>query len=197
MPKLLLATNNQGKVYEYKTLLGDIDFELVSLADEGLNIEVDETENTMEANARLKAVITAKESKLASLADDSGLEVDALGGEPGVRSARYAGDRASDSDRLNFLLAKLKNVPWDLRTARFKCVIAIATPEGDVEVCSGECEGLITFEPIGNHGFGYDPIFFLPELNKTMAELPPEVKNRVSHRGRAAKKAARLLKRKQ
>jgi len=197
MPKLLLATNNQGKVSEYRALLGDVPFDLVSLADEGLNIKVAETENTMEANARIKAVITAQESKLMALADDSGLEVDALGGEPGVRSARYAGDHASDSDRVNYLLAKLENVPWDLRTARFRCVIAIATPQGEVELCYGECEGFITFEPIGNQGFGYDPVFYFPELHKTMAELPPEVKNRVSHRGRAAREAARLLKRKQ
>ena len=197
MPKLLLATNNQGKVSEYRALLGDIPFELVSLADEGLNIKVDETESTMEANARLKASVTAKESRLPVLADDSGLEVDALGGEPGVRSARYAGDHASDSDRIKYLLSKLENVPWDLRTARFRCVIAIATPQGEVEVCSGECDGFITFEPIGNQGFGYDPVFYLPELHKTMAELPAEVKNRISHRGRAAKKAALLLKRKQ
>jgi XTP/dITP diphosphohydrolase len=197
MPKLLLATNNQGKVSEYRALLGGIPFELVSLTDENLDIKVDETEKTMEANARLKAVITAKESKLTALADDSGLEVDALGGEPGVRSARYAGDHASDSDRVNYLLAKLAKVPWDLRTARFRCVIAIATPQGEVELCSGECDGFITFEPIGKQGFGYDPVFYFPELHKTMAELPPEVKNRISHRGRAARKAARLLKRKQ
>jgi len=193
MPKLLLATNNKGKVREYKSLLRGIPFELVSPAEVGITTEVDEVEKSFAANARLKATMMAAESRLLSLADDSGLEVDALGGEPGTLSARYAGEGASDRDRVNYLLTKLEGVPEEKRTARFRCVIAIATPEGEVELCSGECDGLIALEPRGNRGFGYDPIFYLPELGKTMAELSPELKNRISHRGRAAEKAREVL----
>jgi len=196
MPKLLLATNNKGKAREYRSLLSGVPFELVTPDEVGINTEVEEVGKSFEENARLKAATLAAESQLLSLADDSGLEVDALGGEPGTLSARYAGEGASDEDRVSYLLTKLEGVPEERRTARFRCVIAIATPEGDVELCSGECEGIIAFEPRGNKGFGYDPIFYLPELKKTMAELPPEEKNRISHRGRAARKASQLLKEK-
>ncbi|MCJ7426783.1 MAG: XTP/dITP diphosphatase [Dehalococcoidales bacterium] len=196
MPKLLLATNNKGKAREYKSLLQGIPFELVTPAEVGISTEVVEVGRSFEENARLKATTRAAESRLLALADDSGLEVDALGGEPGTLSARYAGEGASDRDRVSYLLTKLEGVPREKRTARFRCVIAIATPEGEVELCSGECEGIIAFEPRGDRGFGYDPIFYLPELKKTMAELSPELKNKVSHRGRAAEKASQLLKEK-
>jgi XTP/dITP diphosphohydrolase len=196
MPKLLLATNNEGKVREYKSMLQDLPFELVSLAEAGIKTEVDEVGESLEENARLKATVLARESRLLTLADDSGLEVDALGGEPGRLSARYAGEGASDRDRVNYLLSRLRGVPSEKRSARFRCVIAIATPGGKVELCSGECRGLITTTPRGEHGFGYDPIFFLPGLGKTMAELPLEEKNRVSHRGQAAREAIKLLRRK-
>jgi XTP/dITP diphosphohydrolase len=196
MPKLLLATNNKGKAREYKSLLQGIPFELVTPAEVGISTEVVEVGRSFEENARLKATTLAAESRLLALADDSGLEVDALGGEPGTLSARYAGEGASDRDRVSYLLTKLEGVPQEKRTARFRCVIAIATPEGEVELCSGECEGIIAFEPRGNRGFGYDPIFYLPELGKTMAELSPEIKNRISHRGRAAEKACQVLKEK-
>ena len=193
MSKLLLATNNQAKVREYRSLLQNIPFELVTPAELGITTEVDEVGESLAENAKLKATILASESQLLALADDSGLEVDALGGEPGRLSARYAGENASDRDRVNYLLARLKDVPWDERTARFRCVIAISTSDGKVEFCSGECPGIITFEPKGEQGFGYDPVFYLPELAKTMAELPPEVKNRISHRGHAARKVPRVL----
>ena len=193
MPKLLLATNNKAKVREYKDLLKDLLFELVSLAELGINTRVNEVGESLEENARLKATTLARESRLLVLADDSGLEVDALGGEPGRLSARYAGEGASDKDRINYLLARLKDVPGEKRSARFRCVIAIARPDGEVELCSGECHGFITLEPRGEEGFGYDPIFYLPELGKTMAELPLEVKNQVSHRGQAARQAIKLL----
>ncbi len=194
--KLLLATNNQAKVGEYKSLLKDLPLELVTLAEEGILTVVDEVGESLEENARLKAIALAQESGLAALADDSGLEVDALGGEPGRLSARYAGEGASDRDRINYLLARLKDVPYEKRTARFRCVIAIATPEGEVELCSGECPGFVSFEPKGEQGFGYDPIFYLPELDKTMAELTLEIKNQVSHRGKAARQACQVLRRK-
>jgi len=195
MPKLLLATSNKAKVREYKDLLQSLPFELVSMAELGVNTRVNEVGESLEENARLKATTLAQESQLLVLADDSGLEVDALGGEPGRLSARYAGEGASDKDRINYLLARLKDVPGEKRSARFRCVIAIARPDGEVELCSGECHGFITLEPRGEEGFGYDPIFYLPELGKTMAELPLEVKNQVSHRGQAARQAIELLRR--
>jgi XTP/dITP diphosphohydrolase len=191
--KLLLATNNRGKVREYKSLLRGTPYEIVTLADAGITAEVSETGRTFEENARLKATSLAAASGLLTLADDSGLEVDALGGEPGVISARYAGENASDSNRVKFLLEKLKDIPERKRTARFRCVIAIASPGGRVELFSGECRGIITKSPRGYNGFGYDPVFYIPELGKTMAELPPQEKDRISHRARAAEKAREFL----
>ena len=193
--KLLLATNNQAKVREYRNLLQNLSYELVTLAEVSIGTSVNEVGASFEENAMLKATTFAAESRLLSLADDSGLEVDALGGEPGVMSARYAGEDATDTERINYLLARLKDVPWEKRSARFRCVIAIASPNTKTELCSGECAGFITFTPRGEHGFGYDPIFYLPEQDKTMAELPLKIKNRISHRGQAAKKAYRVLKR--
>ncbi|GAJ03871.1 unnamed protein product, partial [marine sediment metagenome] len=152
MPKLLLATNNKGKVREYKHMLKDLPFELVSPAEVGINTEVDEIGESLEENARLKATALARESQLLTLADDSGLEVDALGGEPGRLSARYAGEGASDRDRVNYLLSRLEDVPEGKRSARFRCVIAVATPDDKMELCSGECEGVITLEPRGEEG---------------------------------------------
>jgi len=194
--KLLLATNNRAKVREYRSLLENVPFELVTLAEEGITTVVDEVGGSLEENARLKASVLAAESQLLTLADDSGLEVDALGGEPGPLSARYAGEGASDGDRVNYLLSRLRDVPWPNRRACFCCVIAVATPSREIEFCSGECRGFIAFEPKGEEGFGYDPIFYLPELGKTMAELPLEVKNMVSHRGQAARKVYQVLKKK-
>lgn len=192
-PRLLLATNNQGKAREYGRLLEGIPFTLVTPAELGIGADVEETGDSFEENAILKATTLTAASGLPSLADDSGLEVYALNGEPGVRSARYAGPNATDAQRVSFLLKKLKNVPEGLRQARFRCVIAIALPGGRVELASGECEGEITMEPRGGQGFGYDPVFFIPVLNKTMAELPPDIKNQISHRARAAEKARILL----
>ena len=194
--KLLLATNNQAKVCEYRSLLENIPLEMVTLAEQGIITVVDEVGESLEENARLKATILAAESQLLALADDSGLEVNALGGEPGRLSARYAGEDASDIDRISYLLSKLTDVPWQKRSARFRCVIAVAAPAGEIALCSAECKGMITFEPKGTYGFGYDPVFYLPELSRTMAELPLEQKNRISHRGQAASKVYRLLKNK-
>lgn len=193
MPELLLATGNEGKVREFRQLLRGLPFTVVAPAELGLAIRVDEVGSTLEDNARLKATAFAQQGQRLVLADDSGLEVDALGGEPGPLSARCAGEGARDEDRYRYLLARLEGVPWAQRTARFRCVIAIATPGGEVDLCHGECRGLIALEPKGGEGFGYDPVFFLPELGKTMAELPPEVKNRLSHRGQAAQMAINVL----
>ena len=195
MAKLLLATGNPGKVREYRSLLWGIPFELVTLAEENVNIKVDEEGASLEENARLKAVAAATASRLLALADDSGLEVHILGGEPGRLSARYAGEGASDEDRINYLLSRLQGVPEEERTACFRCVIAISTPEGEIELCSGQCKGFITLKPRGEEGFGYDPVFYLPELGKTMAQLPLEIKNEYSHRGQAARKAIEVLER--
>lgn len=191
--KLLLATNNSGKVREYRSLLKDIPLTLVTLAEEGITTVVEETGRTFEENAGLKAEIIAAGSRLLTIADDSGLEVDVLGGEPGVMSARYAGDGASDEDRVHYLLNRMRNVPPEKRSARFRCVIAVAEPEGRTEYFSGECRGMIALEPVGVHGFGYDPVFYIPDMTRTMAELTPEEKNRVSHRARAAEKAREML----
>jgi len=191
--KLLLATNNKGKIREYKALLSGIPYEIITMAEQGIIIDVDEAGGSFKENARLKATTLAKESGLLTLADDSGLEVDALGGGPGVLSHRYAGDGVSDADRYRFLLEKLKDVPDEKRTAHFRCVIAIADPGGKVNFYSGECPGVIIKEPRGENGFGYDPVFYLPELGKTMAELSMEEKNLISHRARAAEKARKVL----
>ena len=195
MPKLLLATGNRAKLYELRSLFQALPYELVTPSEMGISAKVDEIGQSLEENARLKAVTFAASSQLLSLADDSGLEVDALGGEPGVLSARYAGADASDTDRIDYLLLRIKDVPRQKRQARFRCVMAIATPDGQVSLFCGDCPGVITLEPRGEMGFGYDPIFYLPRLGKTLAELPLEVKNRVSHRGQAARKAFPLLKR--
>jgi XTP/dITP diphosphohydrolase len=194
MPRLLLATGNKGKVEEYRELLRGIPYDLVTPGDVGIATVVEETGDTLEENARLKAVILCRESGLIAIADDSGLFVDALNGEPGHRAARYAGEQATDRDRVNYLLSQLKEIPWEKRTARFRCVIAIAMPpDGKVQYATGECDGIIAFEPQGNEGFGYDPIFYFPEFERTMAELPMDVKNRISHRGKAAAKAKAIL----
>lgn len=194
MNRLLLATSNRGKITEYRQLLTDLPFELVSLNDLGIDTQLTEDYATYQENALHKAVSYSELSGLITLADDSGLEVDALGGEPGVLSARYAGENASDSDRVNLLLENMKDVPWEQRTAKFVCVIALALPGGKYELYYGECSGLIAFEAAGEKGFGYDPVFYFEKLEKTMAELPPDIKNNISHRGNAARKAYDTLK---
>jgi XTP/dITP diphosphohydrolase len=191
--KLLVATNNAGKLREYVALLDGLPFELTTLADEGIADEVEEVGQSMEENAVQKARAYAAISGLLTLADDSGLEVDALGGEPGPLSRRYAGESATDGERNEFLLAKLADTPQEKRGARFRCVIAIATPEGGIETCEGVCEGVIAFDSRGGGGFGYDPIFHLPQLDRRVAELTLEEKNEMSHRARAARKAGPIL----
>ena len=192
-PVLLLATANKGKIREYRSLLEGIPYLLITPADLGITVDVAETGQTFEENATLKATAFAGAGGRLTLADDSGLEVDALGGEPGPRSRRYAGEHATDAERIDYLLARLEDAPEKDRTARFRCVIAIAAPAGPVMLFSGECHGVIVSKPRGEYGFGYDPIFYLPELGKTMAELTLEEKNRVSHRARAAEKVREML----
>lgn len=193
MRRLLVATHNPGKVAEYRQLLSDLTLEVTYLDQEGIELEVPETGESLADNAVHKASAYAALSGLWTWADDSGLEVDALAGAPGVRSNRYAGPGASDEDRYRKLLRELEAVSWPNRTARFRCVVAIAIPDGDVLTASGSCEGVIGLEPKGSYGFGYDPVFFMPTFGRTMAELPPEIKNQVSHRARAADEAKLLL----
>jgi XTP/dITP diphosphohydrolase len=191
--RLLIATRNRGKKAEYADLLAGLDLELMSLPDLGIEDEVPEQGATFAENALAKARAYAALSGLVTLADDSGLEVDVLDGAPGVYSARYAGEGASDEDRYHRLLAELKGIPEARRTARFRCVIAVVWPDGRERIVAGACEGRIALEPRGEHGFGYDPVFYVPEYGCTMAELTPDVKNRISHRARAAEAARPLL----
>lgn len=191
--RLLIATHNRGKLREYQALFANLPLELVTLDEVGIRDDVPETGATLAENARLKALAYARASGLLTLADDSGLEVDALSGEPGVRSKRYAGANTSDAERNAFLLARLRDVPAGQRTARFRCAIAIATPDGQLWETDGVCEGEIAFDARGTNGFGYDPIFHVAECGMRMAELSTAEKNRVSHRARAAEKARQIL----
>ena len=192
---LLIATRNPGKMRELASLLADCGLPTVSLSDVGIEDDVPETGTSLEENAALKAVTYARMSGMLTLADDSGLEVDALGGEPGPMSSRYAGEGATDADRIAFLLEKLNNIHEEHWTARFRCVIAVKRPGSREELYIGVCPGRIVRQPRGENGFGYDPVFLLPELGRTMAELSQEEKNRLSHRGKAAGKAAKALSR--
>ncbi len=193
-PKVLLATRNPGKVKEFAFLLRQAPFPLTSLDEEGIQLDVRETGHTLHANAQLKAAAYSGDDRFIVISDDSGLEVDALDGEPGSLSARY-GDKNTDAERVAFLLSRLQGVPWEKRSALFRCVIAIGMASRIVGLCEDECSGMIAFEPKGERGFGYDPVFHLPELGKTMAELSIEEKGRVSHRGKAARKALQILER--
>ena len=228
LPKLLIATGNPGKMREYRELLRGVAFQLVSLSDMGITGEVEETGATFQENAALKTSGYAALSGLLTLADDSGLEVDALGGAPGVYSARYgelpyeegeivppgtgSDGKMTDEDRVKLLLRNLEGVPWERRTARFRCVIAIGAPasnplgdggsgasysqigtEGSLTFMVGSVAGMIQYKPVGDEGFGYDPVFYLPSYGQTMAQLPLEKKNSISHRSDAARKAIAML----
>lgn len=193
MPRLLLATTNPGKIRELRALLAGCGWEILTPQDIGLTLQVEEIGQTYADNARLKAEAYARASGLVALADDSGLEVDALGGAPGLHSARYAGQDTTHADKMGVLLAELRDVPDERRTARFRAVIVIATPDGRAFTCEGVCEGRIARAPRGAGGFGYDPIFLVEGGSRTMAELPAEEKNRISHRARAAAAACAVL----
>ncbi|MYC28696.1 MAG: XTP/dITP diphosphatase [Chloroflexi bacterium] len=192
--RLLIATHNQGKVQEFRHLLDDLPLELVSLNDLGISEDVEETGSTFLENAWLKARTYSRIGGILTLSDDSGLEVDALGGQPGIHSARYGGEACrNDEDRLSLLLSNMKDVPWPRRTARFRCCIAICQPEGAELSVVGSVAGMIQYEPKGSEGFGYDPVFYLPSFARTMSELSMEIKNRISHRGDATVRAVRAL----
>lgn len=192
---LLVATHNPGKAREYAQLLADLPITVTWLDQVGITTSVDETGATFKENALLKARHYAELSRLLTWADDSGLEVDALGGRPGVLSARYGGESLSDRDRYRALLHELTVVPDAARTARFRCVVAIATPDGEAWTVEGAVEGQILHAPRGDNGFGYDPVFLVPQSAKSMAELPPEIKNQISHRAVATRAARQILER--
>lgn len=192
---VLLGTSNAHKLAELRAILGNLPLTLLSLDDVADVPEVAETGATFAENAILKAVAYARASGLLTLADDSGLEIDALGGEPGVYSARWAGVDTPYSERFRLILERLAHTPEEQRTARYRCVIAIAGPDdkGLLATAEGVLEGMIAAAPRGEGGFGYDPIFYLPAYGKTVAEIAPEVKNRISHRALAAAQARRYL----
>jgi XTP/dITP diphosphohydrolase len=192
--RLLLGTRNPGKIKEIKLILGDLGLEFSSLR-EFQNVSVaEENADTYAENAIAKAQFYARATGMTALADDSGLEVEALGGAPGVLSARYAGEDASDADRRKLLLSELDKTGSQNRRARFVCAIAVADFHGiNLHVSEGICEGTITIAPRGDSGFGYDPLFVPDGYNQTFAELPDEVKNRISHRARALMKVRDLF----
>ncbi len=193
MRSLLLATTNRHKIEEYRAIFADLPFQLLSLSDISLDMDVEETGTTFQQNAELKALAYAHASSMLVLADDSGLEIDALGGQPSIYSARFLGPNVSYAERFRVILERLKGLPVAQRTARFRCVITIAEPSEVHRSVEGTVEGIIADAPRGEHGFGYDPLFLIPEYGKTMAEMQPELKHRISHRGRAAALARTLL----
>ena len=194
MDRLLLATNNSGKVAEIKALLNGAGLTLLTPTEIGLALEIQEDGQTYAENASKKAVAFSKASGMVAMSDDSGLEVDALDGLPGLHSHRFSPKpEATDADRRKYLLEKLQGMrrPW---TAHFQATVAVALPSGEVKLATGQCDGEIIPEEFGTNGFGYDPIFFIPELGLTMAELEMDEKNRLSHRARAVKNALPILK---
>lgn len=188
MKKLIFATGNENKMKEIRMILADCGYEILSMKEAGIDVDIVEDGKTFEENASIKATAISRLPEAEGclvLADDSGLEVDYLNKEPGIYSARYEGVDTPYSIKNQIIIDRLRGVPDEKRTARFVCVIAAAFPDGRVETRRGTIEGIIGYEPAGENGFGYDPIFYVPEFGKTTAQLSPEEKNKVSHRGRA------------
>ena len=190
---VVLATRNEGKVREFLKLLAGLDLNILSLSAFPEIGDIEESGTTFEANALLKAKAVSSITGLIAIADDSGLEVDALGGRPGVYSARYAGEAASDRENYMKLLEEMKDVPEADRGAAFVCTIAVCTPSGESITAAGRCKGEIASEPEGEGGFGYDPVFYLPDLNCSMASISKATKNKISHRGKAVKELIKVL----
>ena len=193
MKKIVFATGNQGKLREVKKILADLNVDIVSMKEEGIQIDVDENGTTFAENAQIKATAIGAHTDAIVLADDSGLVIDALNGEPGIYSARYLGEDTSYRIKNQNLIDRLEGVPDEKRTARFVCAIAAALPDGTVLHTEGTIEGIIGYEERGENGFGYDPIFCVPKLGKTTAELTDNEKNAISHRGSALEKMKVLL----
>lgn len=194
MEKLVVATKNKGKIAEIKEVLQYMPFEVLSMGDIGITIDVVEDGKTFEENSLKKAIEICKVSNTIVIADDSGIEVDYLDGAPGIYSARFGGPEATDEDRNAKLLDMLKGVPHEKRTARYVCAIAVAFPDGRAFVVRDTCEGYVDTESKGNNGFGYDPIFYIPEFGKSMAEISMDIKNKISHRAKALNKMAVKMK---
>ncbi len=192
--RLVIASRNQNKIGEIKELTRGLALQIVGIGELGDFPEIVEDGSTFCANARKKAAVTAQLVQEFVLADDSGLEVDVLGGAPGVQSARFAGANADDAANNQLLLRKLEGVALERRGAQFRCVMALAAPCGEVQFTEGICRGVIVFEPRGAGGFGYDPLFLVPEYGRTFAELGPTIKNRISHRSLAMKDMLKLFK---
>ena len=192
MKQVVIATKNKGKAKDFEALFAPLGYEVVTMFDVAPDLEIEETGTTFEENAVLKAETLAKQLNTIVIADDSGLAVDALNGEPGVYSARYAGDHDDEANIVK-VLEKLQGVPTEKRTARFCCALAIAGPEIETTTLFGTCEGVILEEKRGTNGFGYDPIFFVQALNRAMAELSPEEKGSISHRGNAIRQLKEKL----
>lgn len=193
MKKIIIATGNKGKAKEFETLFSPLGYEVLTLHDLEGATDVEETGTTFEENAILKAEALCKQFDTMVISDDSGLMIDALDGRPGVYSARYAGEQKNDNANIDKVLEELKDVPEEERTARFYCALAVAVPGEDTMTVSGTVEGRIANSRQGENGFGYDPIFYVPDLGKMMAELKPEEKNAISHRANALKKLKELL----
>jgi len=185
--KLVIATSNKGKFKEFKKMLSDLPLQLLSLMDFP-GIIIGERGSSFEENAMLKALETARKTGLPSLGDDSGLEVEALNGRPGIFTARYAGENATSEENIKKLLFELEGIPFEKRMAQFVCCLCFALPDGRCFTEKGILKGYITLTPCGSKGFGYDPVFYVPELGKTLAELDEEEKNKISHRGNALEK---------
>ena len=195
--KIIFATGNENKMKEIRMILADLGMPILSMKEAGIFVDVEENGTTFEENALIKATEIAKlTDNCIVLADDSGLEIDYLNKEPGIYSARYAGVDTSYDIKNNLLLERLSGVPDELRTARFVCAVAAAFPDGSTEVVRGTIEGIIGHEIAGEHGFGYDPIFYLPEYGCTTAELEPEKKNELSHRGNALRAMRAIMEKK-
>ena len=193
MTQVVFATENQGKLREIREILGDLDYEILSLKEAGVDVEIVEDGTTFEENAIIKAKTVMEATGCLTLADDSGLEIDYLGKEPGIHSARYMGENTSYRIKNQILLDRLHGVPAPVRTARFVCAVAAAFPDGRIECCRGTIEGRIADKPAGENGFGYDPIFYLPDRGMTTAQISPEEKNAISHRGKALRKIKEYL----
>ncbi len=191
--RLIAATKNKGKLEEIAQIMAQLPYDIVPMAQAGVKESIEETGSTFEENALMKAMSVWEITGETVLADDSGLEVDYLDGAPGVHSARYAGEGATDKDKNNKLLDALSGVSADKRTARFVCAIAVVFPDGRSIIVRGTCEGMITFNEQGDYGFGYDPLFYIPEQGLTLAQIDSEQKNRLSHRGDALRKLAEML----
>ena len=195
MKKIIFATTNKNKIREVNMMMEGFDVELVPMSEMGIDVDIEETGTTFEENAIIKAKAISDLTGEIALADDSGLEVDYLDGAPGVYSSRFLGEDTPYEIKNDYIIEKLKDAKGDERSARFACAMAMVFPDGDVETCYGTIEGLIGYEQRGTNGFGYDPIVYVPEYEMTTGEMAPELKNSISHRGKALEQMKEVMKR--